>query len=400
MSHRYIAVQWNRHKRRYDIGIVAAVLAFLITFVVVATMQATPETQLSPPILLIRAFGIAAFTLLHVVLAIGPLARLTPRAEALRYNRRHLGVTVFVLGLLHALASIGFYGAFGDRNPISALLAGYSSFGSLSGFPFEWLGFLALIILFLLAATSHDFWLATLGPRGWKRLHGLVYVAYVLLVGHIVLGALQTERWSGYPIMLAVGGVFLATLHIAAAGKQRGIERREREAATSSDEDGWIDAGQATDIPDDGAVTIRPPVGGAIAVFRHKGCVSAVANQCAHQGGPLGEGRIIDGCITCPWHGYQYRPADGQSPPPYEEKLPTHDVRVQNGRVQIRIQPNLSGTAVTPAPIDGSGGSGGSGGSDGSGEPDGAGEPDGSSASTATNASDSSQSSPPSEAGQ
>ena len=27
--------------------------------------------------------------------------------------------------------------------------------------------------------------------------------------------------------------------------------------------------------------------------------------------GPLGEGKIVDGCITCPWHGFQYRPQDG-----------------------------------------------------------------------------------------
>jgi nitrite reductase/ring-hydroxylating ferredoxin subunit len=30
------------------------------------------------------------------------------------------------------------------------------------------------------------------------------------------------------------------------------------------------------------------------------------------QNGPLGEGRIVDGCITCPWHGYQYRPDTGR----------------------------------------------------------------------------------------
>jgi hypothetical protein len=29
----------------------------------------------------------------------------------------------------------------------------------------------------------------------------------------------------------------------------------------------------------------------------------------------LGEGKIVDGCITCPWHGYQYRPADGVAGP-------------------------------------------------------------------------------------
>ncbi len=31
-----------------------------------------------------------------------------------------------------------------------------------------------------------------------------------------------------------------------------------------------------------------------------------ISNVCQHQNGPLGEGEIIDGCITCPWHGFQY----------------------------------------------------------------------------------------------
>mgnify|MGYP003753304843 CR=1 FL=1 len=46
-------------------------------------------------------------------------------------------------------------------------------------------------------------------------------------------------------------------------------------------------------------------------------------NVCKHQMGPLGEGKIIDGCITCPWHGYQYLPANGQSPPPFTEMVKT-----------------------------------------------------------------------------
>lgn len=41
--------------------------------------------------LLIRASGAAAFSLLTIILCLGPLARLTPRALPLVYNRRHMG---------------------------------------------------------------------------------------------------------------------------------------------------------------------------------------------------------------------------------------------------------------------------------------------------------------------
>jgi nitrite reductase/ring-hydroxylating ferredoxin subunit/uncharacterized membrane protein len=39
--------------------------------------------------------------------------------------------------------------------------------------------------------------------------------------------------------------------------------------------------------------------------------VHALHETCAHAGGPLAEGRIVDGCIECPWHGSRFRLSDG-----------------------------------------------------------------------------------------
>jgi len=78
--------------------------------------------------------------------------------------------------------------------------------------------------------------------------------------------------------------------------------------------------------------------GAPIAVFRHEAGVSAMHGVCAHQGGPLAEGRVVGGCVTCPWHGYQYRPGDGCAPPPYDDKLATHEVKVVDGRVMVRVE--------------------------------------------------------------
>ena len=60
--------------------------------------------------------------------------------------------------------------------------------------------------------------------------------------------------------------------------------------------------------------------GERVAIFKYDGKISAVSNVCQHQNGPLGEGKILDGCITCPWHGYQYLPETGASPPPFVRK--------------------------------------------------------------------------------
>ena len=89
-----------------------------------------------------------------------------------------------------------------------------------------------------------------------------------------------------------------------------------------------------------------------VALFRFGEKVSAIRNVCAHQGGPLGEGRIVDGCVTCPWHGFQYRPGDGCAPAPFTERLPTYEVRIAGGRVRINPEARRPGMAAEPAVIE------------------------------------------------
>ena len=88
-----------------------------------------------------------------------------------------------------------------------------------------------------------------------------------------------------------------------------------------------------------------------IAIFKYNGKVSAVNNVCKHQMGPIGEGRVIDDCITCPWHGYQYLPENGQSPAPFEEKISTYDVRLLEDIIWVNPNPHTEGTFIQPAKI-------------------------------------------------
>ena len=131
---------------------------------------------------------------------------------------------------------------------------------------------------------------------------------------------------------------------ITAALRVRRVDHEVRSSAP----DGYIDVCAASDIPDTRA-KVFCIAGERLAVFRYDGKISAVSSVCQHQNGPLGEGRIIDGCITCPWHGYQYYPDSGQSPAPFTERIPTFNVRIVDGRVQVDPRPNTPGTSVEPA---------------------------------------------------
>ncbi len=352
MSAGYRAVQWNAHKRTYDAVAVAGVVAFIGAFIGVSAAVHPGASTPGAPVLLLRATGACAFVLLHTVLAIGPAARLFPCLLPVLANRRHLGVLTFLVALVHAILVVGYYHGFGVDNPLVSLLR--NSFGvpadllSVRRFPFEFLGAAALGVLFLMAATSHDFWLKNLSPRTWKRLHMLVYVAYALLVAHVALGALQADRAPLAMVATCAGAALIAALHLGTGLRER---TRDRSGAPAAAE-GWIDAGAAADIAESRARTVCTPGGERIAIFKHNGAFSAVTNVCRHQGGPLGEGKIIDGCITCPWHGWQYRPGDGCSPPPFTEKLATYQVRVVAGRVHVNPTPLPPGTPVPPARLD------------------------------------------------
>ena len=89
MSASYQAVGWNRQKMIYDGVMLAGSVSFLTVFSLVSWAT---QPELTVETALIRAFGSLAFVLLHLILIIGPLARLDRRFLPLLYNRRHARV--------------------------------------------------------------------------------------------------------------------------------------------------------------------------------------------------------------------------------------------------------------------------------------------------------------------
>jgi nitrite reductase/ring-hydroxylating ferredoxin subunit/DMSO/TMAO reductase YedYZ heme-binding membrane subunit len=346
MSVKYIPVQWNPNKWWYDACLLVGVALFLWVFIEVAPGILSHERPINPPIHNARAFGTCAFVMLSIILCIGPLARLDSRFLPLLYNRRHFGVMTAVVATSHAYFVLGWYFAFSSTPRFEAVLSSNTSFDQISGFPFEALGVFALVCLLILAATSHDFWLKFLTPPVWKSLHYLVYPTYVAVVGHIALGALQDDGTLTMTAIVLLCASAVGGLHVAAA-------LRDRAAPPASAD--WIAICPAADIQDLRAKIALLPNGDRVAVFRQGDDISAIANACAHQNGPLGEGQIIDGCVTCPWHGFQYDVTTGRSPAPFTEKIPTYNLHLDQGIVYVNPDANPPGTFVEPlkAPVGG-----------------------------------------------
>lgn len=347
MSLTYGAIGWNRQKKIYDLVLACGIALYLSLFIglgVWLNPGATVET------LLIRGFGTCALLLLHIVLVIGPLCRIDARFLPLLYNRRHLGVTTFLMGLAHAGLALFQFHALGDLNPFVSLLVSNTRFFSLPDFPFQQLGLGALVILFLMAATSHDFWLANFSAPVWKRLHMLVYVAYALLIAHVTLGVLQAETNPLLAVALGTGLVSVISLHLVSGSRE---VREDADSGLSSFQGSgeFVDVCSVDEIAEKRARIVML-AGERVAVFKYDGKISALSNVCQHQNGPLGEGRIVDGCVTCPWHGFQYLPDSGASPPPFVERVPTFRVKVEGRRVLVDPRPLAPGTRIEPARID------------------------------------------------
>jgi nitrite reductase/ring-hydroxylating ferredoxin subunit/multimeric flavodoxin WrbA len=65
----------------------------------------------------------------------------------------------------------------------------------------------------------------------------------------------------------------------------------------------------------------------------------AISGTCNHAGGPLGDGRLDNDYITCPWHNWKYHRMTGLGEPGYEnESVPRHEVKTEGGHLWVNLE--------------------------------------------------------------
>ncbi|QEG42025.1 Rieske (2Fe-2S) protein [Roseimaritima ulvae] len=74
-----------------------------------------------------------------------------------------------------------------------------------------------------------------------------------------------------------------------------------------------------------------------VAVFREQEQWYALDAMCAHQGGPIAKGTVANGCVTCPWHGWQYELATGRQTIHNQKLLETYPLKEQDGGLWIQL---------------------------------------------------------------
>jgi nitrite reductase (NADH) small subunit len=98
-----------------------------------------------------------------------------------------------------------------------------------------------------------------------------------------------------------------------------------------------IKIGTRADLPAPGKVKEFMADRRFICVANVDGDICAMDNVCPHWGGPLGQGRIENGKIVCPWHGWSYDPKTGETPRKAGVRLTIFKLRMEHDDVFVEL---------------------------------------------------------------
>ena len=190
---------------------------------------------------------------------------------------------------------------------------------------------------------------ALAGATDWSRCNPSTQRSGLV---HAALNTVGLALWTGSLVARAKGrqglGVKLGALGTAVIGAsgtigghlayRKGLGADSQSDIADTGPVDWTDVGD-DDIPA-GKPVLRDAAGTPVLLVRTGDDIAAIANRCAHQSGPLHEGEVADGCVTCPWHGSVFRLSDGAVVHgPSVHPQPAFDVRRTAGRLEVRLRP-------------------------------------------------------------
>jgi len=100
----------------------------------------------------------------------------------------------------------------------------------------------------------------------------------------------------------------------------------------------WVAIGSLDDIPRRGARCVKSG-DMTVAVFRTADDrVFALEDKCPHRNGPLSQGIVHDGCVTCPLHNWVISLETGQAQGADDGSVITVPVKLEDRRILISLE--------------------------------------------------------------
>ncbi len=198
-----------------------------------------------------------------------------------------------------------------------------------------WLGVLAGLSSLLSGLTD---WKDTYGlEQRVGFVHGLAMILVTLL--YVVSGILRAAGTADEPAARVIGTVGFLVLIVGGylGGEMAfGFGSMVDHNAFRDEVPEFTAAASLPELPE--GMTRVDVAGQPVLLVRHGEVVTAIGDVCSHAGGPLHEGSLDAGVVTCPWHGSRFRVADGsilRGPATFPQ--PAFEVRLTpDGRIAIR----------------------------------------------------------------
>lgn len=93
---------------------------------------------------------------------------------------------------------------------------------------------------------------------------------------------------------------------------------------------------RVSDIPEGRAKVVQINEN-LIAIFCHEGQYYAIDDTCPHMGASLADGHVEKGVVTCSWHAWRFRLADGTWMDNPRIKIGSYPVRIVGEEVQVQV---------------------------------------------------------------
>ena len=186
---------------------------------------------------------------------------------------------------------------------------------------------------------------ATTGLTDWQDIdpparriglvHGLLNVASATLFGSSLIARKRRSRSNGRK--LAALGYAVSTMAAYLGGnlvyeQKVGVDH----SASEKLPDDFAAVAAEAEVPAGKPVRVEHN-GTPIVLVRRGAQIYALAETCAHLGGPLSEGKLEGDTLQCPWHGSRFSIRDGRViDGPSVHPQPCLETRVRNGQIEVR----------------------------------------------------------------
>jgi nitrite reductase (NADH) small subunit len=98
----------------------------------------------------------------------------------------------------------------------------------------------------------------------------------------------------------------------------------------------FVKVGTLAGLPVDSVMEVTAG-GDQYAICNVGGKLHALHGTCLHEGGPLGQGNVVDGRVICPWHAWEWDCRTGENPDDPSQRVATFEIKLEGDDILLQV---------------------------------------------------------------